>query len=188
VLISPATADDAPALGALHRSAATVAYAHIFPADSEPPTAAELAAQWADAIDDDRGVVLVARSADGAAPVDGPVGEPVGGPVGSLVGAVAVRPDDSVPSGWLLARLYVDPDHWSAGCGSALHDAALGWLGRRRPAVEAVNLWVLAANHKARAFYQRRGWVLVPGFELANDPPEIVDVLYRRAVDVSAAK
>src|SRR5690348_14688902 len=40
-----------------------------------------------------------------------------------IVGVVQVH------DGWLL-HLYVDPDHWGAGVGSALHDVAVDHGGR----------------------------------------------------------
>lgn len=55
-----------------------------------------------------------------------------------------------------LRAIYVAPSHWDTGLGAALHDAAVGSL--RGEGFSAATLWVLAANRRARAFYERRGW------------------------------
>ena len=53
--------------------------------------------------------------------------------------------------------LYVDPSYWRRGVGSALMTAALEHLaGAGHP--EAA-LWVLEENPRARAFYERHGWL-----------------------------
>lgn len=55
-----------------------------------------------------------------------------------------------------LFRLYVHPDRWNEGIGSALlatvHDALCG------PSVERLRLAVLAENEVGRRFYARRGY------------------------------
>ena len=97
---------------------------------------------------------------------------------GVIAGSVAVRPDVTVPSGWLLSRLYVLPGCWGHGLGGRLHDAAV--IAAGEAGAVGLHLWVLEANGRARGMYERRGWVLVPGRKLVNgnlDPP-IEDVLY----------
>jgi len=62
-----------------------------------------------------------------------------------------------------IGALYVDPDHWRMGAGSAMLSAALekldanGW----RDAI----LWVLPENRPALAFYERFGFVVEQGIE-----------------------
>jgi acyl dehydratase/ribosomal protein S18 acetylase RimI-like enzyme len=56
-----------------------------------------------------------------------------------------------------IGALYVEPGHLRAGIGSALLDAALARL--RAAGRDDVVLWVLEANHGARAFYERFGLV-----------------------------
>lgn len=65
---------------------------------------------------------------------------------GAVVGFVDLEP------AWLHS-LYVDPDHAGVGVGSALLDL----VKARRP--DGFGLWVLEANHRARAFYRRHGLV-----------------------------
>lgn len=56
--------------------------------------------------------------------------------------------------GW-LEQLYVAPDAQGRGLGSALLDAA------RRASPAGLRLHVVARNTRARAFYERAGFVLV---------------------------
>lgn len=160
--IERAWESDAAAAASIHSEAATLAFRSIFPSASVAPTPGDLRPEWLKLISEPESVVLKAVTAE------------------RVVGVVAVRPDAAVPSGQLLAKLYVLPEAWGAGVGSALHAEALA-VARQR--AEALNLWVLEQNGKARAMYERRGWLLVPGLTLANDPPEILDVLYQ--IDLS---
>jgi GNAT superfamily N-acetyltransferase len=65
---------------------------------------------------------------------------------GAVVGYVAF--DD----GW-LRHLFVHPDHQGKGHGAALLAHVMA-DGRER------QLWTFRRNERARAFYERRGWVL----------------------------
>jgi GNAT superfamily N-acetyltransferase len=159
--IEPASEHHVAALAGAHAASAGRAYANIFPASAAPPTAAELTADWLAMIVDPVSSVWAARIED------------------AVVGGVAIRPEDDVPAGLLLARLYVHPDHWRRGYGSALHDHALAAAAARSG---LLNLWVLEHNHRARRMYERRGWTLIPGRHLANDPPRVRDVLYQRGL------
>ncbi|MGC4940523.1 GNAT family N-acetyltransferase [Kribbella sp. DT2] len=79
---------------------------------------------------------------------------------GRIVGYAGVGPerDPSAPrtTGELYA-LFVRPDAWGAGAGRALTGAAVDDL--RAHGCDRVNLWVLEANARARAFYNRCGFV-----------------------------
>jgi GNAT superfamily N-acetyltransferase len=152
-----ASAGDAGALATVHRAAAIARYADIFPLVVPPPSLCDLTREWAELIAS-APIALVASDE------------------GAVVGGVAVGADPDVPAGWALRRLYVHPDRWGSGVGARLHDEALG--AARRLGIGSLNLWVLERNRIARTFYERRGWRLVPGEVLHNDPPDIVDVLY----------
>ena len=57
-----------------------------------------------------------------------------------------------------VAAIYVEPDAWRTGAGSALLSAAL--QGLRDDGWHAVTLWGFAANARARTFYERFGFAL----------------------------
>lgn len=156
--IDTAVVADAPLLAAVHSASAALAYADIFPGSADPPTPADLTPAWLAMIEDPDSWVFVLRRS------------------GPVVGGVALRPDGDVPTGQLLAKLYVHPEHWGAGYGSALleHAVLAAW-----EVSDGLNLWVLEHNTGARKLYERRGWQLVPDRYLANDPPEVRDVLYQ---------
>ena len=66
-----------------------------------------------------------------------------------------------------MGALYIDPDHWRQGAGSALLSAALQELDRRR--FRDVILWVLPENRAALAFYARFGFVVEGGVEKVEE-------------------
>lgn len=74
------------------------------------------------------------------------------------VGLVSFSP------GW-LESLFVVPEHWGTGLAARLHDEAVAALER------PCHLWVLEENHRARAFYDRRGWSPDGERRLADFPP-----------------
>ncbi len=174
VEVDTATPADAPSLAAVHAASAAVAYADIFPADSDPPAPADLKPDWKAMIESEDWQVFVARRVRVDEPPS-PAPDAASMSGRSILGGVAVGPEPTVPAGWLLSRLYVHPDHWAGGAGSVLHDRAVATM----PVTGALNLWVLEHNVRGRRFYERRGWSLVPGRYLANDPPHIRDVLYQ---------
>jgi ribosomal protein S18 acetylase RimI-like enzyme len=57
-----------------------------------------------------------------------------------------------------IFSIYVDPPRWGTGAGRTLMDAALARLTQR--GFRQVRLWVLAANHQARRFYERAGFTV----------------------------
>lgn len=153
-------AEDAATIAALHHEVVVAAYSSIFPSDPPPPTPAALTPDYDTFLADPETTVLVAAQNS------------------KTVGSVVLHPEPAVPSGWLLARLHVHPATWRMGIGSTLHDHVVDRARTR--GLDRLHLWTLEANDRARAMYQRRGWVLVPGRKLVNgdlDPP-IEDVLY----------
>lgn len=56
-----------------------------------------------------------------------------------------------------LYAIYVLPETWGSGAGSALMAAALAAL---RASYATAILWVLEDNPRARRFYEREGWRL----------------------------
>lgn len=73
-----------------------------------------------------------------------------------------------------LGGLYVVPEEWGSGAAVALHDAALAAM----PDCPELKLWTLEANHRARRFYERRGWRLNGETRVVEYPPHPLDVGY----------
>jgi GNAT superfamily N-acetyltransferase len=128
---------DATAIARIHAGTVGVAYRAFFPAESPPPTAAELCDQWTARLADSTAAALLAT-------VDG-----------RPVGSVLTRADAQFPGGE-LAALHVLPPEWGQRIGSELHDAALAELAKAGH--ETAWLWVISANERARRMYERRGW------------------------------
>jgi len=158
--IRRAAPTEAPRLAQLHTETVAYGYRAIFDPNSQAPTPNSLTAAWQDLLTEKGVAVFIAEDSH------------------AIVGSIAIVPDGSVPSGLLLKRLHVLPSKWGQGIGSALHDYALETAARQ--GAQRINLWVLDANLRARGMYERRGWLLKPGWELPNEPPSIIDVLYER--------
>ena len=78
---------------------------------------------------------------------------------GTVVGFISLgrcRDDDRArPEQWEIFAIYLSASKWSTGNGRRLAETALVGV----PAdVEDVSLWVLAANARARRFYERLGF------------------------------
>ncbi len=92
-----------------------------------------------------------------------------------LVAERAGRPVGMAAFGacWLHG-LYVVPEEWGTGVAGELHDAALAAM----PDCPEVRLWTLRENHRARRFYERRGWRLNGETRVVPFPPNPLDVGY----------
>ncbi len=78
----------------------------------------------------------------------------------SVVGFALLMPsrdEDAAEGAGELAALYVDPDHWRSGIGSALVGAVVD--AARARAFRVLTLWALSTNAPARAFYEARAFV-----------------------------
>jgi len=73
-----------------------------------------------------------------------------------------------------LGGLYVVPEEWGSGVAGELHDAAVAAM----PDCPELRLWTLEANHRARRFYERRGWRLNGETRIVPYPPNPPDVGY----------
>jgi GNAT superfamily N-acetyltransferase len=144
---------------AVQLAAVLAAHGEIFPAEASEPALADLEPLWGELVADRSCDVVVATAASGI-----------------VIGAVAVRPTDDAPGGVLLDHLYVDPRHWGRGVGTRLHDEAVD-RARTRGATR-LDLWVLEANDRARALYERWGWTLVPD-RIQLHPAGVAEVGYR---------
>jgi len=80
----------------------------------------------------------------------------VGDQVRGFATVGASRDTDAEISTGELWGLYVHPDVWRSGVGSALHGEALTALARR--GFLSATLWVLGSNQRAQRFYEGKGW------------------------------
>jgi RimJ/RimL family protein N-acetyltransferase len=97
----------------------------------------------------------------------------------SFPGTVLVAERDGVVVGvagiegeWLQG-FYVVPEWWGSGVANELHDAVVEHGARR--------LWCLEENHRARRFYEKRGWTLNGDSRVVEYPPHPLDVGYSRS-------
>jgi GNAT superfamily N-acetyltransferase len=77
-----------------------------------------------------------------------------------------------------LQTLYVHPEAWAHGVGSALLQASLDHL-RQNGHAEAI-LWVLEGNRHARLFYEQRGWTCDGTTKPIDLGASFLEVRYRR--------
>jgi GNAT superfamily N-acetyltransferase len=64
--------------------------------------------------------------------------------------------DDALPGTGELYTIYLHPDAWGRGFGRDLMEAVFGHL--IDDGYQAVTLWMLSTNERARQFYLRQGW------------------------------
>jgi len=81
------------------------------------------------------------------------------GPAGQPAGLVAMFPEQSgrPPAGWHLVSMWVRPEARGAGVADRLVTAVLAHASAA--GADQVTLWVATGNGRARAFYQRMGFV-----------------------------
>jgi ribosomal protein S18 acetylase RimI-like enzyme len=166
VTVRRAHRDEASTLTALHHRTALSAFRDIFPSDAPLPSFEEDLARWQHWLgpDADHGRSCYVASAAGGQPV----------------GVVLAGPDPDEPFVGHLARLYVDPDLWGHGIGTALYDVAIADLAAR---FTEATLWVLEDNVRARGWYERLGWQLTPLRKATYAPAGVDDVQYRITLD-----
>lgn len=139
------TVDDASDLARVHAAAWRSAYRGILPDDvlegipAEPPD--DRVAGWRDRIETEPNRMLAATVDD------------------EVLGYVNVRLEETesfVRDGEAeLKELYVDPDRWGQGVGTALLEAAIDALPG---AVTVVRLQTFSENDRAAGFYEARGF------------------------------
>jgi GNAT superfamily N-acetyltransferase len=84
---------------------------------------------------------------------------------GAALGYMALHAD------W-VEQLYIRPEHWRQGVGSAL----LGHAKRHRPA--GLRLWCFQVNAAARAFYEAQGFAVLVHTDGAGNEEREPDMLY----------
>jgi GNAT superfamily N-acetyltransferase len=134
-VIRRADLEDVYALFELEKAASSTGLAHVFGPDLPFPDD-DVLARWSIVLDDPDVTVLL----------DEEGGEPIG------YAAYDSAPNDTA---W-LRHFGLLPAWWGSGRADLLHHAVLSGLAAAG-AVTAY-LWVLVDNHRAKAFYQRRGW------------------------------
>jgi GNAT superfamily N-acetyltransferase len=154
VRVVRAGVEDAELCFQIARAASLAGFRHAFPPDLYEFPDAAIRADWISALTDPHAETYIAFQNDDA------------------VGVVSLGHG-------LLATLYVMPESWSRGVGSALHDLALDRL--REANVQEARLWTLTENHRARAFYEKRGWSLTGRTRVVPYPPHPIDVEYARS-------
>lgn len=129
---------EAEAVAALH----TRARATYYP-DGLPDDGTDWLTTWRSAIERPDGHVLCAVEQ------------------GRIIGLASFRTPEGAPAETVkLFQFHVDPDHWRAGIGTALHAACVEqWRadGRRTAVLD-----VHADNRRAQSFYARHGWTTDP--------------------------
>jgi ribosomal protein S18 acetylase RimI-like enzyme len=141
--IREATLDDARAIAAIGIEAWRVGYRGIVSDEHLARLSLDdREARWVDVLSDEHARTFVAE-------VRGVV-------AGYCAVAAPSRDQDAAPDTAELAALYVRPDRWRTGLGSALLARALAELESGR--WTEVTLWVFAANERGRAFYAAHGF------------------------------
>jgi ribosomal protein S18 acetylase RimI-like enzyme len=132
--------EDAGAIAQVHAETWREAYEHVFGADRLASVTVDARlAQWERILAAGQSDVFVA-AADG------------------VVGFVSTGDSRDADAEAELFAIYVLPDAWGTGAGSALMRAGIEAM-RLRASGDAV-LWVLDDNPRARRFYEREGWTL----------------------------
>lgn len=149
--------DDAAALASLEEQANRVALAHVFGPELPYPYD-DVLARWSLVLEEPGATTLVAR--------DG----------GRVEGFAAY----DLAS---LRHLALAPELFGSGLAAQLHDEVVAaW---RVAGLRQATLWVLEENHRARRFYQRRGWRPDGHRQECRWPPYPVEVGY--ALDLALA-
>ena len=145
--------EDAELCVGIARASAVAGFRHVFPPELYEYPADTVRADWMAALTNPDAETYIAFEEDEA------------------VGAVSL-------SDGVLQTLYVMPERWGRGVGNGLHDFALDRL--READVQEARLWTLTENHRARAFYEKRGWTLTGRTRVVPFPPYPIDVEYVR--------
>ncbi len=160
-MVRPAVPGDAGGIARVHVTAWQEAYRGILDRDFLGGLdLATRAAWWETLLERDEGRAMVAEFEGSVAGF-------------SLIGAA----DEA---GWgEVQAIYVDPQRWGRGHGHALLAASEGLLAEI--GFTQAMLWVLEANERARAFYQRQGWSRGAPFRLeVIGGTEVTEVRYEK--------
>ena len=143
MLVRPARREDAAAIADVHVLTWKAAYEHVFDAERLAGIGERRRTQWEGWLADPRPDwrFFVAEED------------------GRVLGFAWVGDSRDEPGKGELFAIYVLPDVWGSGAGSALMTTALEALC----SYSSATLWVLEDNPRARRFYEREGWILDGG-------------------------
>lgn len=102
---------------------------------------------------------------------------------GAAVGYASAGPchlphDEATPADGELYQLYVDRSTQGSGLGARLFDTATGWLEERYGPRVWLGVW--SGNVKAQAFYRRRGFEKVGGYQFPVGEWRDDEFIFRR--------
>lgn len=141
--VRAARGSDAEGIAAVHVDSWRAAYRGLVPDELlDRLSVKEREAKWRELLAVGSGLVLVAE-------VDGLIG-------GFCSAELPSRDQDTGPHVAELSAVYVAPELWRRGVGTALVRAAADELCSRD--YSEATLWVFAANSAGRAFYSALGW------------------------------
>ena len=143
MLVRPARRDDAAAIADVHTLTWQAAYEHVFGAERLAGIGDRRREQWVERLANPQPdwQVFVAEEA------------------ARVLGFVWTGDSRDEPGKGELFAIYVLPEAWGSGAGSALMTSALEALR----GFSSATLWVLEDNPRARRFYEREGWILDGG-------------------------
>jgi GNAT superfamily N-acetyltransferase len=99
---------------------------------------------------------------------------------GAALGMAVYGPDRHPGGDAELYAIYVLPEYWSKKVGAPLMDRVLE--GVRTGGYARLSLWVLAANPRARRFYERYGFAVTEQKTTERHDHVTYDVRYEREV------
>lgn len=144
VEVRRAVPEDAAAIAAVHVRTWQVAYRGLIPDQVlDGLSVLQRETTWREALTAEEGPAVYVAVEDGAV-------------VGFCAVAAPAPELDADEAAAELGAIYVDPDAWRRGVGTALMDRSLRDL--RAGGWRWVSLWVLAGNRPARDFYARFGF------------------------------
>ena len=162
--VRPAETTDAELIRAVAERAWPAAHGHILSSE----TIDSVLSQWYDPDD--------TRDAIGREAVGYFVAERDSDVVGYVSGGRSDDPDVAT-----LAAIYVDPDHWGDGIGTALIERFESFCRGR--GYERVRLRVLAANERAQSFYRAHGYEQTDEHETELFGEHTVEAVYVTDLD-----
>jgi GNAT superfamily N-acetyltransferase len=143
--VRSANLDDCAAIAAVHVRTWQAAYRGHLPDELlDRLNVDERTEMWRKLIVKPGRVLLVADDLDGS--------------ISGFCDLIPSRDADAKPTTAEITAIYVSPDKWGQGIGQELLNAAEARA--RGDGFSELSLWVLEANQRARAFYEKFGFVL----------------------------